>query len=267
MVGLVKIYTAGEMDKNDDDCGYNYPKPHMLFSSKNWRYKLEGYLNMFGAPIEFLHPKLGGCDHFGLDAQETVCKDTKLIFESDAVIAYLNRPELHATIVELMYANQIFKPILILIDPGLTSDTFTGGHSCSCMFQQDEDEESWMNPYWFLLYNLKIRSKKFQVRVSNIKELNANDDRLYKIIKSFLEYAKLISSDYTKYITSPEWKNKSKEFKNRNNGFCSLCNTCVGIENLETHHKKYPKDFKHDTENNWIAICKVCHAKLHGMEP
>lgn len=265
---MITIYTAGEMDENDDARGNNTPKPHMLLSSSNWRYRLEGYLNEFelGREINWNHPKLDGCDHHGLDGYDTICNDTKKIFESDAVIAYLNRTELYATTVELMYANQMNKAILVLIKPGLTSETFTGGHKCNCMFCQDEDTMKFQNPYWFLLYNLKNRCKRFKINIFDLNDIFDRKPQLNIIIKSFLVSASLLKSDYTKYITSDEWKEKSIKFKSNNNGVCSLCNTWVGIENLETHHKKYPKDFKNDDEVNWITICKTCHRKLHGIQ-
>lgn len=78
-------------------------------------------------------------------------------------------------------------------------------------------------------------------------------------------YTRFGESKYHEYLKSNTWKTNSRLFKEKNNGFCSLCNTWVGIENLETHHKQYPKNFKDDSEVNWIAICKVCHKKLHGV--
>ena len=74
-----------------------------------------------------------------------------------------------------------------------------------------------------------------------------------------------ITNNYQNYINSPEWILKSTRFKRKSHGVCSLCNTVVGVNNLETHHIKYPKNFIDDKKENWIAICKICHKKLHGI--
>ena len=73
-------------------------------------------------------------------------------------------------------------------------------------------------------------------------------------------------STHSEYINSDEWKNRSYNFKLKANGQCYLCGKYVGISNLESHHKKYPKNFKYDNEDNLIAICRICHAKIHGTE-
>ena len=74
-----------------------------------------------------------------------------------------------------------------------------------------------------------------------------------------------IPNEYLDYINSQLWKTRSGDFKKENNGYCRLCGVNAGEHGLQTHHIKYPKDFKNDKKENWIAICKVCHRKLHGV--
>lgn len=71
---------------------------------------------------------------------------------------------------------------------------------------------------------------------------------------------------YQNYINSDEWKKSAKGFKSKSNGYCYLCGNYVGTSKLETHHIHYPKDIRYDNEKNWIAICSLCHRKLHGTE-
>jgi 5-methylcytosine-specific restriction endonuclease McrA len=66
--------------------------------------------------------------------------------------------------------------------------------------------------------------------------------------------------DYQEYINSIEWKNKSFDLK-----LCNVCKSMVGIINLQTHHIKYPRKFREDNEDNWIAVCVPCHKKIHGL--
>jgi len=75
----------------------------------------------------------------------------------------------------------------------------------------------------------------------------------------------VIAQNYKEYILSEKWKEKSKAFNIKNNGACSLCGSFEGNA-LVTHHIKYPKDLKNDVDTNWIAVCRTCHNKLHGIK-
>ncbi|MCX9084072.1 MAG: HNH endonuclease signature motif containing protein [Candidatus Methanoperedens sp.] len=71
---------------------------------------------------------------------------------------------------------------------------------------------------------------------------------------------------YDEYIHSDNWKNLSYNFRLKANGKCYKCENIVGLRNLESHHRKYPTDFKYDNENNLVALCRGCHAEIHGRK-
>lgn len=76
------------------------------------------------------------------------------------------------------------------------------------------------------------------------------------------------SQEYINYINSDEWREFSYNFRRKANGKCYKCKEVVGLYNLESHHKKYPKDFniKYENENNLMAVCRKCHDKIKVRE-
>lgn len=66
--------------------------------------------------------------------------------------------------------------------------------------------------------------------------------------------------DYYKYIQSPEWKKKSREFikirKNR-------CQKCKSIYFLGSHHKNY-RCLGKERLRDIIVLCWNCHQKHHN---
>jgi 5-methylcytosine-specific restriction endonuclease McrA len=41
------------------------------------------------------------------------------------------------------------------------------------------------------------------------------------------------------------------------------CQLCGGMSNLEVHHKEFRSQCGHDSEENLITLCAVCHASVH----
>lgn len=120
----------------------------------------------------------------------------------------------------------------------------------------------------FLIYLIlpKQDYSKTYTYVQYTKESNGKASNDFFGITNEKEYSNKEYSSHSEYINSDEWKNRSYIFKLKAEGKCYLCEKYVGISNLESHHKKYPKNFKHDSEDNLIAICRTCHAKIHGTE-
>ena len=42
------------------------------------------------------------------------------------------------------------------------------------------------------------------------------------------------------------------------------CQYCGAMSNLEVHHKRFRSHSGHDSEENLITLCSVCHSSLHG---
>ena len=42
------------------------------------------------------------------------------------------------------------------------------------------------------------------------------------------------------------------------------CQSCGAMVNLEVHHSEFRSHSGHDSEENLITLCSVCHASLHG---
>lgn len=102
------IYTAGEM-----------PEDASRGAIADWRKNIENCVSAKNMSVEFFHPEFMGCDHCGIDANETVSMDTYMLQKSDALIAYLNKEELYGTITEIMLAHKYNKKIAIFVDEGL----------------------------------------------------------------------------------------------------------------------------------------------------
>lgn len=64
--------------------------------------------------------------------------------------------------------------------------------------------------------------------------------------------------EYNDYISSPEWKERSKEIRKKNPK-CSLCNR-VGA--LHVHHRTYVR-LGNEEDGDLITLCKDCHDLFH----
>jgi 5-methylcytosine-specific restriction endonuclease McrA len=42
------------------------------------------------------------------------------------------------------------------------------------------------------------------------------------------------------------------------------CQSCGAMVNLEVHHKEFRSHSGHDSEENLITLCSVCHSCVHG---
>lgn len=245
----ISIYTAGEMTNTD-----NYSSGDLI----DWRNKLELYLKEI--PIKWNHPDNLGHSTPSED-EDIVSADMELINNSNIVIAFLNRPELYGTITEVMYAisKKIF--VIVIISDDLPTKSNRHGeyivHGNSTEFDNRHD-------YWFLESLLQITGNAIVIpgslTITNQKiQLK---DRLIEHLKE----EKYPISEYQLYLNSDEWKKQSSIFKQGKNGICEMCNQLVGAHGLNTHHIHYPKNLKkEDNKKNWIAVCKICHNKLHGI--
>jgi ATP-dependent DNA helicase RecQ len=41
------------------------------------------------------------------------------------------------------------------------------------------------------------------------------------------------------------------------------CQSCGSMSNLEVHHKQFRSHAGHDSEENLITLCTLCHANTH----
>jgi 5-methylcytosine-specific restriction endonuclease McrA len=41
------------------------------------------------------------------------------------------------------------------------------------------------------------------------------------------------------------------------------CQSCGAMSNLEVHHKEFRSHSGHDSNENLITLCSVCHASVH----
>ena len=41
------------------------------------------------------------------------------------------------------------------------------------------------------------------------------------------------------------------------------CQSCGTMSNLEVHHKQFRSHSGHDSEENLITLCSMCHASVH----
>ena len=70
---------------------------------------------------------------------------------------------------------------------------------------------------------------------------------------------------YNEYIQSDEWKEKSRNAKERAKYRCQLCNKKGNDSTLHTHHNTYDRLLLED-DTDLIVLCNGCHKKHHGIE-
>ena len=67
--------------------------------------------------------------------------------------------------------------------------------------------------------------------------------------------------DYHEYIKSPEWKAKSKKWRDAT----GKCEECGSTHSLECHHLHY-KTLGKEKRSDIKVLCHKCHCKVHGVE-
>lgn len=72
--------------------------------------------------------------------------------------------------------------------------------------------------------------------------------------------------DYYEYINSAEWKERSREARERAGNRCQLCNTPESQMPLNTHHRTY-EHLGYESPSDLIVLCRNCHAKFHDKLP
>ena len=72
--------------------------------------------------------------------------------------------------------------------------------------------------------------------------------------------------DYKEYISSPEWKERAKELKEKIGYKCQLCGSVGDDHSLHVHHNNY-KNPGHEEDNDLVVLCANCHAKFHDKLP
>lgn len=86
-----------------------------------------------------------------------------------------------------------------------------------------------------------------------------------KIYTPYEEYT--ISSQYNKYLATPEWQNKATQIKRRDGNKCLLCGN---TESLVVHHLRYDYvDWEHpgcESDCDLVTLCRECHRKFHDAE-
>lgn len=86
-----------------------------------------------------------------------------------------------------------------------------------------------------------------------------------KIYTPYEEYT--TSSQYNKYLATPEWQNKATLIKRRDGNKCLLCGN---TENLVVHHLRYDYvDWEHpgcESNRDLVTLCRGCHRKFHDAE-
>lgn len=70
---------------------------------------------------------------------------------------------------------------------------------------------------------------------------------------------------YHEYINSDEWKEKSRQAKERAGHRCQLCNRKGNDTTLHTHHNTYDRLLL-ELDSDLIVLCSECHAKFHDVE-
>ncbi len=61
---------------------------------------------------------------------------------------------------------------------------------------------------------------------------------------------------YQDYLLSPRWPELRKQAIYRDGGRCRLCNSS---DNLEVHHRRYPKVWGEETVDDLTTLCSDCH--------
>ena len=68
--------------------------------------------------------------------------------------------------------------------------------------------------------------------------------------------------DYSEYIQSPEWKEKSLYIKELRGYKCQVCGISGNIETLNTHHNSYAR-VGNELDSDLVVLCANCHELFH----
>ena len=69
------------------------------------------------------------------------------------------------------------------------------------------------------------------------------------------------SDDYTTYMKSAEWREKSKMFREQ----AGCCEKCGYVGNLACHHKHY-NTLGYEEREDIEVLCYRCHCNAHGTK-
>lgn len=67
--------------------------------------------------------------------------------------------------------------------------------------------------------------------------------------------------EYREFLKSTFWKDLSAEKKRKH----PKCRKCGARKNLQSHHIRYPKDWYETKLSDLEVLCRICHAKEHGI--
>ena len=88
------------------------------------------------------------------------------------------------------------------------------------------------------------------------------------------EHEKLVNQNYEKYGRNKDskrrygraWKRIRDKYVSQH-PFCELCyEKGILVETEEVHHKKKLSDGGTHDRDNLIALCKLCHSKIHAQQ-
>lgn len=67
---------------------------------------------------------------------------------------------------------------------------------------------------------------------------------------------------YEDYIASAGWKRLRLDAIARDGGRCRTCNT---DQDLEVHHRRYPREWQDDSLDNLTTLCRDCHETITSL--
>jgi 5-methylcytosine-specific restriction endonuclease McrA len=63
-------------------------------------------------------------------------------------------------------------------------------------------------------------------------------------------------------LDQPSYENLRQQVLRRDGWRCQSCGT---MSNLEVHHRQFRSHSGHDSEENLMTLCSVCHRNVHVM--
>jgi hypothetical protein len=66
---------------------------------------------------------------------------------------------------------------------------------------------------------------------------------------------------YQRFLRSEFWVRLSAQKRE----IIGKCERCGSVFNLQAHHKRYPKDWRHTTLDMLKVLCRRCHRKEHRI--
>jgi 5-methylcytosine-specific restriction endonuclease McrA len=68
---------------------------------------------------------------------------------------------------------------------------------------------------------------------------------------------------YAEYLHSPEWLALRERVRKRDGYRCRICNSA---EDLNVHHREYPRRWSEDNETHLTTTCWACHQRHHHQD-